>query len=269
MKKWISTLLTGMLTASAVTCFAAASQKEIIQQVALLQSLALGQFEGSITAKELKTLGDTGIGTFDGLNGELILLNGTVYRGNADCSASIVPDDETIPFTNVTFFEPDITSGLSEVSDKPALDEALNQLVSENGKNSFYMVKLHGSFREILIRSESKAQKPYPSLVEHLKQTQQEKTLKDVKGTIVGLYCPDYMSSLNSTGWHYHFISDDRKYGGHVLNLNLKSGKAELDKTDRFALQIPDDRHFHSLDLGTDLREDIHKAENDTVPAAR
>ena len=60
----------------------AANDKETINQVALLQSLALGYFDGSITVKEWKTFGDTGIGTFEGLNGELIALDGVIYQGD-------------------------------------------------------------------------------------------------------------------------------------------------------------------------------------------
>ena len=51
---------------------------ESIYQVALLQSLAQGYFDGSMTVGDLKTHGDTGIGTFDGLNGEMIVLDGVV-----------------------------------------------------------------------------------------------------------------------------------------------------------------------------------------------
>ena len=52
-------------------------ERECIAQVALLQSLAQGYFGGTITAGELRAMGDTGIGTFDGLNGEMIVLDGS------------------------------------------------------------------------------------------------------------------------------------------------------------------------------------------------
>lgn len=263
MKKCMATLLAGMMLSTA-TAFAAPSEHETIEQVALLQSLTLGHFDGSLTVKELKKLGDMGIGTFDGLNGEMVVLDGVVYRGNVDCQANVVPDEETIPFGNVTFFERDIYARLHDIRDKSALEEKLGELVQQNGRNSFYMLKLHGVFTELLIRSEEKADKPYPTIVEQLKKTQKEKTLENVQGTVVGLYCPDYMGGLNTVGWHFHFISDDRACAGHVLQLRLESGAAELDKTDGFALHLPDNSDFQKLELGADLREDIRKAENDT-----
>ena len=53
-----------------------AENGDVIYQVALLQSLAQGYFDGIITVGELREHGDTGIGTFEGVNGEMIVLDG-------------------------------------------------------------------------------------------------------------------------------------------------------------------------------------------------
>ena len=245
-------------------CHAIPEQKETINQVALLQSLALGHFDGSISVKDLKTLGDTGIGTFEGLNGEMIVLDGVVYRANENCKINVVDDAVTIPFSNVTFFDKDFSLSLKNISGKAELEEKLNEFVKKNGENSFYMIKIKANFNEILVRSERGAKKPYPTLVKAL-ETQKEIKQKNINGTIVGLYCPQFMSSLNSVGWHFHFISSDKKFGGHVLELKIKTGEAELDKTDNFTMVLPENKDFQELNFATDLREDIKKAENDTV----
>ena len=208
----------------------------------------MGYFDGSITVKNLKTHGDTGIGTFEGLNGEMIFLDGVVYRANQACEINVMGDKETVPFSNVTFFEKDFAVKLSNVADKAALEKILNELVDKHGRNSFYMVKIPGDFNEILVRSEASAEEPYPTLVEALK-TQNEITPKNISGTVVGLYCPDFMSSLNTPGWHLHFISADKKLGGHVLELNLKRGEAQFDKTDNFAMGLPKKKNFHKAHL--------------------
>ena len=223
----------------------------------------MGYFDGSISVKDLKKHGDTGIGTFEGLNGEMIVLDGVVYRANQDCEINVMGDKEKVPFSNVTFFDKDFSVKLSDVPDKAALEKILNEHVDKHGHNSFYMVKLSGDFNEILVRSEAGAKEPYPTLVEALK-TQKEITPQNISGTIVGLYCPDFMSSLNSTGWHCHFISADKKIGGHVLDLNLKSGEAQLDKTDKFSMGLPKKKNFHALNFNQDLKEDIRKAEQDS-----
>ncbi|MBR0074165.1 MAG: acetolactate decarboxylase, partial [Synergistaceae bacterium] len=63
-------------------------------QVALLQSLMQGEYDGVITVGELKHYGDTGIGTFQSVNGELIAVDGKVYRALWDGSVEVVADDE-------------------------------------------------------------------------------------------------------------------------------------------------------------------------------
>ena len=268
MKKLLGTsLLAGTLLFNTATTTAAApapaQEKETIYQVALLQSLAMGYFDGSISVKDLKTYGDTGIGTFEGLNGEMIVLDGVVYRANQNCKINVMGDKETVPFSNVTFFEKDFSVKLRDVHDKAALEKILNELVDKHGRNSFYMVKIPADFNEVLVRSESGQEEPYPTLVEALK-TQNEITPKNIRGTIVGLYCPDFMSSLNSVGWHFHFISSDKKIGGHVLELDIKSGEAQFDKTDNFNMGLPAKKNFHELNFKKDLREDIRKAEQDS-----
>lgn len=263
MKKFLAvSALTGTLLFN--TAVAAPSiQRETVNQVALLQSLTLGYFDGVVTVKDLKKLGDTGIGTFEGLNGELIMLDGVVYRANHDCEINVVDNKVTIPFANVTFFDKDFSVRLADVPNKTALEARLNQLVNQHGKNCFYMIKLTGDFNEILVRSEAGQEKPYPTLVQALKATQNEMTLKGVKGTIVGLYCPAEMSSLNTVGWHFHFVTSDKQFGGHVLDLNLRTGEAQFDKTDNFTMRLPAQENFNDLNLAQDLKDDITKAEQD------
>ena len=61
-----------------------AQNRERIYQVSLLQGLTLGDYYGSITVEELEKNGDTGIGTFNRLNGELIMIDGETYRAAGD-----------------------------------------------------------------------------------------------------------------------------------------------------------------------------------------
>ena len=103
--------------------------RDVIYQVSLLQSLAYGDYCGSVTVKELKQHGDVGIGTFNKLNGELIMLDGDAYRAAGDGSVEIVSDDETIPFSIVTYMDSDDTKQLGDIPDFDALCNTLNQIV--------------------------------------------------------------------------------------------------------------------------------------------
>lgn len=240
------------------------SKEDVLYQVALLQSLVQGYYDGIISVGELKKHGDTGIGTFEGVNGEMIVLDGVVYQALADGSIAIPSDKETVPFSNVTFFDADKTLALSEISDMAALQDKLNGAVKELGANCFYMVKLEGTFHSIKVRSEYKQEKPYRALDEALAADQTEFDYEDIKGTMVGLYCPDYMGDLNSVGWHFHFINEDRTRGGHVLQVCIAEADATFDMTDGFEMTLSRDTVFQDMELSKDVDEAIHKAETAT-----
>lgn len=40
---------------------------------------------------------------------------------------------------------------------------------------------------------------------------------ENVTGTLVCVYYPDFMDCINDSGWHIHFISDDRHKGVHMF----------------------------------------------------
>ena len=84
---------------------------------------------------------------------------------------------------------------------------------------------------------------------------------ENISGTVVGLYCPDYMDGLNTAGWHFHFISDDKQKGGHVLDVRFSQAEAVIDKTEKFKMDLPGDEMFKEADMTTDLDEAITKVE--------
>ena len=251
-------------TQSTTASVTPAEDNDTLYQVALLQSLTQGYYDGIITGGELKKYGDTGIGTFEGVNGEMIVSDGVVYQALSDGTINKPADDEKIPFSNVTFFEEDGQVKLSNIGSMQELQETLNKTVEANGKNMFYMVKIKGSFSHLKVRSEYKQEKPYRMLDEALAADQVELDLNDINGTMIGLYCPDYMQGLNSVGWHFHFITEDLTKGGHVLEVQIKDAVASYDVTDGFKMCLSDNTDFQKMDLSKNVDEAIKRAETAT-----
>ncbi len=249
------------VTEKAKTAEETKTDRETLFQVSLLQGLTFGDYYGSITAAELKQNGDTGLGTFDGLDGEMIVLDGVVYKAKSDGSVEAVSDDETIPFSNVTFFDEDETEDIESVADIDELKGLLNEKIEQKMPNGFCVIRIDGTFKEMNVRSEYEQKEPYKPLAKVLETDQTFFDYTDVEGTVVGLYCPPYMDKLNATGWHLHFISKDKEKGGHILGLNIDKAKLALDYTEGFAMKLPDNAVFNGFDLTIDQSEDIKEVE--------
>lgn len=235
--------------------------RETVYQVSLLQGLTLGDYHGSVSVGTLKSKGDTGIGTFNTLNGELIMVDGVVYRAAGDGRVSVVPDQETVPFADVTFFEADEKRSLKAVENFAALRTLLDERVRELGANRFYMIRLDGLFREMHVRSERAQSEPYRPLAAVMDTDQTLFDYKDIRGTVVGLYCPVYMDHLNVPGWHLHFVSEDKAKGGHVLDLSIDEIELSWDYTGGFAMILPENPMFRNFDFRADQTKDIQKVE--------
>lgn len=236
-------------------------EDETVYQVALLQSLMLGDYTGSVSVGELKKHGDIGLGTFQDVNGEMIVLDGVVYQALSDGSIAVADDNVMIPFSNVTMFDADITIDFEMDKDLAGLQEILDEKVADNGSNQFYVAKITGDFPTMNVRSEYAQKEPYKPLAEVMKTDQVFFDYENIKGTVVALYCPDYMDGLNTPGWHYHFISEDKTKGGHVLGLTISKALIELDATASFDMALPTEDHFQDLELTTNLKDDIKAVE--------
>lgn len=235
-------------------------EKEKIFQAGLLQSLTLGEYDGFMPVSELKEYGDTGIGTFDRINGEMIMLDGTVYQALWDGSIIEADDDVTVPFANVTFFDDDVSVGDINAADIEALRSSLDELI-KGGLNQFYMAKIECTCPSVKVRSEVPQEKPYEPLAEVMKTAQREYSYENTNGTVIALYCPDYMDGLNTPGWHFHYISEDKKTGGHVLEIAVENGSLTMDLTSGFEMQLPDTESFNNKDLAQDVSTQIKAVE--------
>jgi acetolactate decarboxylase len=207
--------------------------RDVLYQVSAMDLLMNGSYGGITSAKDLKAHGDFGIGTFEGLDGEMIVLDGTVYQARSDGVVRAMDDSASIPFAEVTYFDADRNIALSGHYNYSTITAAIDEKLPS--KNDFYAVRIHTTFTYLKVRSPPAQHEPYPALSEALKN-QSVFELNNVPGTIVGYYTPAYARGIGSPGFHFHFISDDHKSGGHVLDLGADDAIVVLDETPRFSV---------------------------------
>lgn len=225
----------------------ATQEKETLYQVSTFNALSRGVYDGSETFGELKAHGDTGLGTLEALDGELIGLDGQFYQMKADGSVVKVGDNEKTPFAITTYFDTDRTSRVTSLSSLAQYMASLNESMAN--RNIMYAIEAHGHFNQVKARSVPAQQKPYPELTEAVKN-QTVFNFNDINGTIVGFWFPDYMSGVNVAGFHFHFISDDRKSGGHLLDCSADELTSAIDETGNFYMALPQSSDFGRADIG-------------------
>lgn len=235
------------------------SDRRTLFQVSLLQALCQGDYEGHISISELRRHGDTGLGTFEGLDGEMIMLDGIVYRASAYGTISVVKDDST-PFACVSFMDESHTFEVSASSFRE-FSEKMEEALGGMGLNSPYFVKIHSRFPSILLRSVPRQSGRTP-LSQVIAEQQIKWYLEDIEGTVVGLFCPSFMSSLNNHGWHLHFITDNKKIGGHVLDFSMAVSTCQICRMDSLSILLPGTSDFQSMDLDSDRAEEIRSIES-------
>ncbi len=212
-----------------------ASKEETLFQVSTINSLLAGNYDGFMTFSELKRHGNVGIGTFNALDGELIMIDNKVYKIKSSGAVVEVPDSDKTPFAAVTYFDQDVTKSLSNVTSLDMLEQELDQLIED--KNLFYIFRIDGTFKTIKARSVPHQEKPYPLLSEAVKN-QTVFNYDNISGTLIGLWCPEYIGGVNVPTYHFHFISDDRSKGGHLLDVSFDKAEAFMDATDGFNMII-------------------------------
>jgi acetolactate decarboxylase len=235
------------------------ADRETLYQVSTIDALMQGVFEGVQPVGEVKNHGDFGIGTFDALDGEMIVLDGTVYQVRADGKVYLVPDNATTPLATVTYFNRDMAVRTSRPMNMTELSTTLSdQIPSEN---MIYAVRMHGSYPFMKVRAIPAQKKPYPTLTDAAKN-QSVYTYFNTTGTVVGFYTPVFFKGLNVPGYHLHFISDDRNTGGHILDFTAENGTTvEFDVTPSFEMTLPTSGAFTGVDLSDDLSAALAKVE--------
>ena len=231
-------------------------------QVSTMQALAQGFSKSVINVEELLGHGDLGLGTFEDVDGEMIVLDGKCYRAQSHGDVIPAENERGVPFATVCSFR-------SMRKEYPGKTDTIEQLKSwltlrieeEFGLNAMYAVRIDGEFSKLEARSASGTKAHHVTLKDALSVTQNVFFFENIKGTLVCVYYPDYLEGINAAGWHFHFISEDKKHGGHVFDLSMIGGEASFCRLTSVEVRIPDTPAFDTYDLKSASNDEIKSAE--------
>lgn len=222
-----------------------------------INALVEGLYVENTTIEQLRRHGDFGLGTFNYLDGEMVVLDGKVYQIRSDGNVYDVGDDERSPFACVTFFSPDTYDDIDGSTVPMDLSGLLDRLIPS--QNMLYAIRIDGTFSHVRTRAVPKSEN-YKPLVEATKD-QPVFDFRDVDGSLAGFYTPRFMESLNAPGYHLHFLTEDRRRGGHLMNCTLKKARIGIQHVPQLEVGLPVTLDYLTTDLTRDTGKDLDKAE--------
>lgn len=230
--------------------------KDIVYQFSLSDVLLNSIFDGDFTLEEILKYGDFGLGTIDGLDGELIIFEGKPYSANA--KGEIIPISTKIksPIAIITTIDKPFIKEVYNLNSKKTLSIIDTLLQTDN---IIYAIKIDGEFSRINLRSLDKQAKPYKPILDIELNYY---GFEYIKGSVIGFKCPPFMKGLNVPGYHFHFIDEKLEKGGHVLDFEMTKGVISIDVKHKFQLFLPSNPDFFKLDLENDLNDVLLKIES-------
>jgi acetolactate decarboxylase len=215
-------------------------------QLGLMSALLAGVYDGPTPLREVLRHGDMGLGTFNGLDGEMILVDGDCFRMRSDGSIDRPSLDECTPFAIVTHFTASASSAIDQPMDRAAVIERVRTMVPS--ENYLYAVRVTGSFESVVTRTVQRQTPPYRPMREAVGD-QIVLEFRSLAGTIAGFRTPLYERGIGVPGGHVHFIDDERRRGGHVLDFRMLSGTVEVCVATELDLRLPLDDGFRDANL--------------------
>lgn len=222
-----------------------------------VNALVEGIYEENVHLAEVLKHGDFGLGTFDDLDGEMVILDGCIYRIFSDGHVTKVEDKALTPFAAVTFYNPARYDEIKHELPYDAFIKWINGLFLS--PNLFYAVRIEGEFTHIKARSVPKQANYHPFL--DVSHEQIVFDFNNLEGTLAGFFTPTFLSSLNVPGLHLHFLSADLRYGGHVLECVPRKARAGIQLIHKLELSLPMTPDYLTLDFRRNVDQDLNKIE--------
>ena len=224
-------------------------------QISTSSALVEGVYSGSVSSSTLLQHGNFGLGTFEALGGEMVVLDGLIYQIAGE--VRLRSDDFMVPFATVTRFHEDLNFEIGRFASLGELESRCDE--HRQSDNLFYALRLEGMFQTLHAR----AVHPVPNGTRLLdaSRTEFEFQFHELEGTLVCIWSPRYSSSFSIPGYHFHFISSDRTKGGHVLNCSARQLRASIQIVSEYTVRLPETGLFLTTNFDKDPTSDLAKAE--------
>ncbi len=227
-------------------------------QVSTSGALVAGLYSGAVTVGMILQHGDLGLGTFENLDGEMVVLDGHVYQARANGTVTEAPAEARAPFAVVTRFTPEADIALPAKDSLGALSARCDSLRTSNKP----VLRLPGSTASSITCMRAPCAPPAHAPAWSTPPRRKPSSISaKCPGTLVGLWSPGYSSMFSIPGYHFHFISEDRRHGGHLLTCATGPLRLRMERLSDFHLALPENESFLKADLSRNTAADLAYAE--------
>jgi acetolactate decarboxylase len=235
-------------------------EPHVLFQASTIGALLEGAYDGDLSFAELAEQGDLGLGTLNGLDGEMIALDGRFFRAGVDGAVNEVAPSARTPFAVVTRFQPAVEERIEGTLEHDELLARLDELIPAGASSC--AIRLDGRFELVRARSVPRQTPPYRSLTAVVLE-QRVFELHDVVGTMLGFRFPAYAEGIEVSGFHLHFIDEERRRGGHVLGSRPHGLRVQLDPSDDLHVELPPGVELGDSDLAASTHAAVEQVERD------
>jgi acetolactate decarboxylase len=225
---------------------------DAVFQLTLAHVLLDGGYDGVVTLGEVLPFGDHGLGTFDRLDGELVVVDGEPWRIDVTGAATLMPPSTSTPFVVLSTMESTRSIRLRDTP-REQLSDIIDSLVE--GSDSVVSVRLEGRFSRVLVRSVPAQTKPYRPYLEVCASDEVRFEYFDYDAVFIGFRFPVLDGGDTIAGLHLHGLDSARRTGGHNHELMIHDALLTVSTTRDIGLALPDRSMVDMLEMQPELRE--------------
>ena len=186
-----------------------------VEQIGTYDSLVSPDYDGLAPISAASSGATLGLGTFDQLDGEMVLVGGVIYRVGTDGVPVKGPASRTTPFFEGIRFKPELSGPVAPGTTCANLLAAVNTLASSD--SGIVAVRVRGTFTDLVTRSVPAQRPPYAPLAQ-IVAGQTVFQLGQREAVLVGFRTAPDLAGTGAPGLHLHGLTADRAAGGHVLS---------------------------------------------------
>ncbi|KAE8347792.1 hypothetical protein BDV24DRAFT_157270 [Aspergillus arachidicola] len=214
-----------------------------IYRYSIIGTLAQGLCGDGLPVAQLLPKGDHSLGTLARLDGDVTIIDGHAYQFTSSEGARELEPRDITPFLMTTHFRPMKTVTLPHLRNETLLDVILN--LCPGSTNAFLAIRIEGHFPKIKYCVAGPQRRPGETMT-GVVQRQTVGLFENQRGIVFGFFSPEFTNVFSVVGLHLHFLSDDRKVGGHTLQFDAVDAELSVAVVRKYTVHLPETEEFGS-----------------------